>query len=290
MIAVVITAFMKKAARMAVWQDYLQHKQEHTVAGHLRQLSGVYSPQLDNTRDIFVYLPPSYHHNAQRRYPVIYMHDGQNLFDQTVSFGDEWQVDETLQGLANEGLEAIVVGIANTESRLNEYSPFVDEQNGGGQGNAYLDFVIHTVKPIIDNDFRTLTDAACTGIMGSSMGGLISLYGFFHRPHVFGFAGVMSPALWFANYAIFDDLRQCAVSPGGLLYLDVGTNELGENNPKSQRYVETVRGLRNLLAEKGYHEQQNLIYIEAENATHSEYHWAQRMPDSLRFLLSRCQP
>jgi predicted alpha/beta superfamily hydrolase len=273
---------------MAIWQDYRQLRDEHTVTGHLRLLPEVYSPQLENARDIFVYLPPSYHYDPHRRYPVIYMHDGQNLFDQVMSFSDEWQVDETIQGLAKEGLEAIVVGIPNNDSRLDEYSPFVDENMGGGQGEAYLHFIIETVKPIVDGDFRTLTGRECTGIFGSSMGGLISLYGFFHRPDVFGFAGVMSPALWFASYAIFDDLCGFQASPDGILYLDVGTKELGENNPKSDRYVQTVRGLRDLLGEKGYWEGQNLIYIEAENATHSEYHWAQRLPDALRFLLSKC--
>jgi predicted alpha/beta superfamily hydrolase len=120
------------------------------------------------------------------------------------------------------------------------------------------------------------------------MGGLISLYAFFHRPDVFGFAGVMSPALWFANGAIFDHLRGVQAREDGRLYMDVGTIELGEHSEQSERVVLAVRGLRDLLGEKGYWEGSNLIYREVENATHSEAEWAQRLPDAVRFLLSGC--
>src|SRR3954469_17512189 len=206
-------------------KDYHMTAEEgHTVVGTVMVLGGVESPQLGNQRDLLVYLPPSYG-QGDRRYPVIYMHDGQNLFDRATSFGEEWEVDQTLEEVSGEGLETIVVGIPNTGERLDEYSPFHDRKHGqGGNGDAYLDFIVRTVKPVIDRDFRTRPERECTGIAGSSMGGLISLYAFFRRSDVFGFAGVMSPALWFANGAIFDYMSTVAFAPGRL-YLDVGTKE-----------------------------------------------------------------
>jgi enterochelin esterase-like enzyme len=176
------------------WETYPpEDGLEHTVTGTVRILREVQSPELENVRDLLAYLPPSYG-TGERRYPVIYMHDGQNLFDQATSFGDEWRVDETMQEVAVGGVEAIVIGVPNMgPERCEEYSPFVDPAQGGGCGDEYLDFVVRTVKPLVDADFRTLPEREHTGIVGSSMGGLISLYGFFREPGTFGFAGVMSP-------------------------------------------------------------------------------------------------
>jgi hypothetical protein len=146
------------------------------IVGHVRVLPDVRSPQLRNTRDIQVYLPPSYKASG-RQYPVIYMHDGQNLFDPELSFAGEWGVDETMERLAPEGFEAIVVAIPNMAGeRSHEYSPWVDPRVGGGKGDAYLDFIVDTLKPQIDRRFRTERGRQHTGIVGSSMGGLISLY------------------------------------------------------------------------------------------------------------------
>src|SRR5205085_774096 len=179
----------------------------HTVVGDLRVLEGVSSPQLGNRRDILVHLPFSYRQGHQR-YPVLYMHDGQNLFDEATSFCGEWEVDETMEELRHEGLEAIVVGIPNMgDQRCEEYSPFPNRRFRSVRGAAYLAFLVETVKPLIDHTFRTLPERDHTGIMGSSMGGLISLYAFFRHPEVFGFAGVMSPSLWFARQSIFAYVR-----------------------------------------------------------------------------------
>jgi len=150
----------------------------HTIVGTVRVLDQVYSPELENRRAILVYLPPDYD-SSQQRYPVIYMHDGQNLFDQATSYTDEWQVDETMEALSRGGYPAIVVGIPNMgEQRIDEYSPFDDPAHGVGQGHAYLAFIVETLKPLIDQQFRTLPDRLHTGIMGASMGGLISLHAF----------------------------------------------------------------------------------------------------------------
>ena len=163
------------------------------TVGNVRRLGQVHSPELGNHRDIHVYLPPSYA-NSGRHYPVVYMHDGQNLFDHAMSFAGEWGVDETLERIAHEGVEAIVVGVPNMgAARTNEYSPYRDDRLGGGHGDAYVRFLTDTLKPLVDQQFRTRREPEHTGLAGSSMGGLISLYGFLRRPDVFGFAGVMSP-------------------------------------------------------------------------------------------------
>jgi len=241
---------------------------EHTVVGTLKVLPDVWSPQLDNRRDILVWLPSSYDF-SEKRYPVIYMQDGQNLFDRATSFADEeWQVDETLETLSHEGLEAIVVGIPNMgPQRVAEYNPF-----GSGRGDAYIQFIAETLKPIIDRDYRTLAVQTHTGIFGSSMGGLISLYAFFRRPDVFGFVGAMSPALWVGGRAIYTYVRQAPPAPGRI-YLDNGTRE----GSAKRMYL--------LLLEKADRPLDDLIYIVEQDGEHRESAWARRLPNALRFLL-----
>ncbi len=156
-------------------------------------------PQLNRERRIWMYLPPDYE-VSNEAYPVVYMHDAQNLFDETTSYSGEWSVDETLDRLfKDKNLKLIVVGIDNGgEKRLDEYSPWKNEKYGGGEGDAYLDFVVNTLKPYIDNNFNTLKDKTNTAIIGSSMGGLISHYAALKYPEVFGKIGVYSPAFWFS--------------------------------------------------------------------------------------------
>jgi predicted alpha/beta superfamily hydrolase len=260
---------------MTGWQDYqavIPHR-HHTVVGTLKVLPSVWSPQLNNHRDILVYLPPSYDATV-RPYPVIYMHDGQNLFDRSTGFaGQEWEVDETMESLSKEGLEAIVVGIPHMgASRVQEYNPFPNFRDG--QGERYLDFITDTLKPMIDRDFRTQPEREHTGLIGSSMGGLISLYGFFHRAPVFGFAGVMSPAFWIAGGAIYDDVQSGDFVPGKI-YLDNGTRE------------SSARKMNAILTEKGYAANRDLLYVIEQEGEHHEPAWARRLPDALRFLLRR---
>ncbi len=275
------------------WYDYTDLHPTHTVAGKLRVLKDFYSPQLNNKRDLLVYLPPSHGRSAAggtpKRFPVIYMHDGQNLFDAHTSFTGEWQVDETMQALSREGIEAIVVGLPNAGAdRIHEYSPFADRMSAG-RGAAYLRFIVETVKPCIDADFLTLPDRANTGLLGSSMGGLISLYGFLAHPQVFGFAGVVSPALWFGGFAIYDFVRSAAFNDGRL-YLDVGTRELAGSHFRrgriaSVRYLYSVRRMRGLLEAKGYRRGEKLLYVEDRGGIHNERDWARRLPATVRFLL-----
>jgi len=276
-----------------MWQSYqaTRNGQSHTVTGNLMVLKDLKSHALGNQRDILVYLPPSYE-SSDRRYPVFYLQDGQNLFDETTSFAGEWQVDETMESLSQEGIEAIMVGIANAgEQRLDEYSPFHSPGLGGGQGDLYLEFIIDEVRSAVDAEFRTLTGPDHTGIMGSSMGGLISLYAFFRHPGVFSFAGVMSPSLWFAKSAIFDYVRQAPLNTGRL-YLDAGTREHGGKSTwsiipwRSRRYYASVRRMYRLLVKKGYRPKRDLLYVEERDAGHDEVAWARRLAPAIRFLLS----
>lgn len=261
------------------WEDYVAHEHDDREPhGALKVLRGLESPQLGNRRDISVYLPPSYGHETTRRYPVIYMHDGQNLFDPRTSFAGEWHVDGTIDGTSGEGLEAIVVGIPNMgQERCNEYSPFDDARHGVGKGDAYLAFVTDTLKRIVDADFRTKPDRDDTAIVGSSMGGLISLYGFFKRPDVFGFAGVMSPALWYGQRRVFEFLDNSA-HVGGRIYVDVGTKEGSEE-------LRDVKRLRDRLLDMGYRHGENMLFMVDFGAGHNESAWARRMVKQLRFFL-----
>jgi len=253
------------------WRDYVQDNKEHSVVGTLKVLPGVWSPQLDNQRDILVYLPPSYH-NGDQRYPVIYMQDGQNLFDRATSFaGEEWKVDETLEELSQEGLEAIAVGIPHAgEGRIAEYNPLAKPPRG--RGEPYLAFVVETVKAIVDRDFRTRPDREHTGILGSSLGGLISLYAFFRYPEIFGYVGAISPALWIAQRAIYAYVRQ-APFVSGKIYLDNGTHE------------GSARPVYDVLLDKGYRPGADILYVAEEGGRHQESAWARRLPGALRFLL-----
>jgi predicted alpha/beta superfamily hydrolase len=236
----------------------------------------LWSPQLRNRRDIDVYLPASY--DSGRKYPVVYMQDGQNLSDPMKAFAGTWELDRVLRDLARRGVEAIVVGVHNAgDERLDEYSPEPDRRHGGGGGDAYLAFLADTVKPRIDRRFRTRRRAAHTVIAGSSMGGLISAYAWFRRPDVFGHAAALSPALWFGRDRHFERLERAPV-PRGRLYLDVGTAE-------GVQALRDARLLRSLLARKGLRPGARFRYREDRGGRHEEAAWKERLAGALEFLL-----
>jgi predicted alpha/beta superfamily hydrolase len=252
-----------------------------------RTLKNVWSPQRRNRRDVDVYLPSSY--SSGVRYPVVYLQDGQNLSDPAAAFAGTWDLDATIDRLAWRGLDAIYVGIHNTRSRLSEYSPFPDPRHGGGDADAYLAFLVQTLKPRIDRMFHTHRDRDATVIAGSSMGGLLSLYACFRYPSVFGRAAVMSPSIWFGQGAIVDFIREARVSRGRL-YLDVGTGE-------GAGTVRDVRRVGRLLVRKGYRRRRAvaqafrpasaaLRYVEDAGARHNEAAWASRLEGALEFLLT----
>ena len=245
-------------------------------------LSKVWSPQRNSSRDIDVFLPPAYK-QSRRRFPVIYMQDGQNLADPHRAFGgNTWNLEHAAGTLASRGIEAIFVGIPNMGGeRVREYSPFFDARLGGGDGDAYLAYLERTVKPLVDRKFRTRRERDATGIFGSSMGALISLYAFFRAPETFGFVGAMSPSIWFAGRAILSYVQQDGTPPGRI-YLDVGTEE-GSNT------LRDARQLARILGRKGYGEDR-LRFVEIPGGQHTERHWAQRLVPALEFLLKPERP
>jgi predicted alpha/beta superfamily hydrolase len=237
---------------------------------------GEESPGLD--RDLAVYLPASYD-GGERRYPVLYMQDGQNLFDPALSFAGSWRVDLAMDWAAARGYEAIVVGIPNAgEGRIAEYSPFDDPEGGPGRAAEYVTYLGETIKPLVDARFRTLPGRETTGVAGSSMGGLLSLFAFFHRPDVFGIMAALSPSLWYAGRAILG-LLEGAPSPPGRLYLDVGRQE-------GEQTLDDARRLRDLLRAKGYASSRQFRYVEDRAGRHEEAAWSRRFRAALPFLLS----
>lgn len=162
------------------------------------------APQLQTKKKIWVYLPLNYD-KSEQKYPVIYMHDAQNLFDKEASFAGEWKIDETLDSLK---AKVIVIGIEHgNEKRFEELTPYKNEIRGGGKADNYLDFIVKTLKPQIDTTYRTKTNAHNTCIWGSSLGGLVSIYAALKYPDVFGKVGCFSPAFWVNEKEIFDKME-----------------------------------------------------------------------------------
>ena len=271
---------------MTEWIPYARLRPESEVVGDLRIAPEVDSPELGNRRQLLALLPPSYG-SSERSYPVVYMHDGQNLFDPQASYAGAWRVDQVMQRLAASGLEAVVVGIPNArEERYDEYCPWISdtesESGRGGRGEAYHRFLLHTVKPLIESAFRVSRDARATGLLGSSMGAVISLYSLLRRRDVFGFAGLMSPAIWFARREILAFVDRAPAFLAGRLYLDVGTDEHPDDPKMNAAYLDGARSLRRRL-EPRYGER--LLYAEDEGGRHHEPAWGRRLDGALRFLL-----
>jgi predicted alpha/beta superfamily hydrolase len=219
---------------------------------------------LEDERTLWAYLPPSYEH-SDRAYPVLFAHDGQNLFDDDTSYAGEWRFDETMEELAGDGLEAIVIGIANSgENRMTEYSPFA------GTGEQYLTWLVAELRPRIAAEFRIALEPERTGVIGSSAGGTISLYAIAERPDIFGFAGVLSPAFWYLGERMFE--YAAARDIRGRIYMDIGGKEEG---------VDDMHRMAGLLRAK---EVALELVTEPEDA-HHEQAWARRLPNALRFLL-----
>jgi predicted alpha/beta superfamily hydrolase len=225
-------------------------------------------------RELYAYLPPSYA-GGERRYPVLYMHDGHNLFDEATSHAGEWRVDETMEALADEGVEAIVVGIPHGPERGTEYVP-------SEHGAEYVAYLVDEVKPLVDETLRTLPGRETTGLAGSSLGGIISLYGFLTRNDVFSYAGVMSPAFWW-DESLYDVAARIP-RRDGRIWMDVGGDEHPENPERSKAYLEAFARMSTTLRARGY-DKSRLHTIVEPGARHHETAWARRLPDMLRFLL-----
>ncbi|HEV7904387.1 MAG TPA: alpha/beta hydrolase-fold protein [Pyrinomonadaceae bacterium] len=264
-------------------------ERQHTLVGDIRTHKNFHSRFLPADRDIIVYLPPGYEREKRRRYPVLYLHDGQNLFDGATSFipGQEWRMDETAQALIASGeiRALIIVGVYNTgTNRIDEYTPTKDAQvKQGGKADLYGRLLVEELKPFIDSQYRTLREAHETGLGGSSLGGLVSLYLGMKYPQVFGKLAVVSPSVWWDNKAILRDMQALSKRPRTRIWMDIGTRE--SRNPMDA--VLDTRALRDALVAKGWKENGDLKYFEAEGAEHSERAWAERVGPMLKFLFGK---
>lgn len=248
-----------------------------TAATNVQQLLNFNMPTLNRSRRVWIYLPPNYD-SVSTHYRVMYAHDGQNLFDATTSFSGEWEVDETLNALFASGDPgAIVVGVDHGGgSRLDEYNPWVTANYGGGEGDAYVDFLVYHLKPYIDANYRTLPDRDHTAIFGSSMGGLISWYAALRNPEVFGRAGIFSPAYWIAPQTDTYPATAGHAVPQRLYQLAGGMEGNGSVAADVNAMHQTL-----LAAGFGSAELQTTV---VPNGQHSEWFWAQEFESVYNWL------
>lgn len=246
------------------------------IIGHVNYYKNVESKFLELSRNVFVWLPPGYDQNNEKKYPVLYMHDGQNLINPKTSFaGYDWRVDETASKLIRQKKlhEIIIVGINNTKDRLEEYS-------SSNKGKSYVKFIIEELKPFIDSNYRTNSDKKNTAVMGSSMGGLISFFIVWNFPEVFSKAACLSSSFYYNNE---EAIKMVHSVKGGSkakkkikLYIDHGEDGL----PRGQKMFCA-------LTKKNYLIGTDIDYYYAPGAEHNEIAWADRLERPLLFLFGR---
>jgi predicted alpha/beta superfamily hydrolase len=274
-------------------------------AAELRRHESFHSEFLEHDRDVLVWLPPGYDDGSNEgsertpvmnprrepssgtsgmnlRYPVLYMHDGQNLFEPDTAFqkGEHWRLGETATELIDAGViePLIIVGIYNTgDQRKEEYTPTRDAKLGGGGADDYGRMIVGELKPLIDRTYRTRPEPAATGIGGSSLGGLVSLYLAFTHPQVFQRVAALSPSVWWNFRAILKTVRQSRSKPPLRIWVDMGTAE-------GKRGLDDARLLKAALVGLGFVPDVDLHYAEYEGATHSEESWAERVAPTLTWL------
>jgi predicted alpha/beta superfamily hydrolase len=273
--------------------------------GRIVYLHNFFLPELNALRTLRIYLPPGYE-QSEDRYPVLYMHDGQNLFEkQTSSYGMCWEIANTIDEWVEQGSHPgfIVVGVDNNREglgRYHEYSPWESEivkqyiekasheHRVGGDGFAYLDCIVHTIKPYIDKHYRTQNEKEQTLIGGSSMGGYISLAAAFAYGDVFGKILACSTAVFFEEKELTAYIQKQSKSAGQRIYMDIGSNET--SNSKLAHFPAIYAGsnerLYQLLRSKGYVSDLDIRYVIEENAEHNEFAWARRFPAAIKWLFA----
>ncbi len=233
-------------------------------------------PQLGRKRRIAVLLPHNYY-QTDKKYPVLYLHDGQNLFDEYAPYGN-WGVDKSLEKLSSQGLgDVIIVAIDHGGVlRIQEYLPYSTPRYTEAEGHQYLRFMLDDLKPMIDKRYRVLKDRTSTGIGGSSLGGLISLYAGFEYPDIFGKKMIFSPSLWISE-EIYNKAK--SFIPGGPtdIYLYAGGME------SANHYGQVLR-LENILQEKRKYDDFDLIFSHNPSGQHKEIHWGEQFPRALKWL------
>ena len=260
------------------WKDDFPDKPKpNTATAQVSIMDTAFAiPQLNRTRRVWIYLPKGYA-TAKKKYPVIYMHDGQNLFnEQTATFG-EWGVDEALDSLQQRtGKEAIIVGIDHgNKTRINEYSPYDIQKFGKGEGSLYVDFIILTLKPYIDNKYRTLKDSNNTYIAGSSIGGSISLYALAKYPNIFAGAGIFSPAFW-TTPALYADVEKARWSTKKKIFFYAGGKEDDNMVPDMEKMIDFIKMKGNYAIKK----------ILSPLGNHNEKAWREEFPEFYLFMLN----
>lgn len=284
-----------RAVRLVVegWASGAPQPREHTLTGDVRFHENFESRILGNRRTIAVYLPPGYDGAAAaagERYPVLYMHDGQNVFDDATSFAGEWRADETAERLISEGRirPLIIVGVANAgDARADEYTPSPDARYGGEGGRApeYARFLLEEVKPFVDRTYRTLPDRDNTGVCGSSLGGLVSLFIAAEHPDKVGLCGAVSPSLWWNEREMVQRVRRDpAWTRNCRVWLDMGTSE-GEEG--ARRNIAETRELAMILQGAGRRPGKDFKYLEVPGGEHNEPAWAARFDQVLLFLFGK---
>ena len=248
----------------------------------LRLHSQFRSKYLKTARDLIVCLPPEYDLHPERRYPVLYLQDGQNLFDPDTAFvrGMDWRADETARALTQQrAIEPLImVGIYNTgKRRIDEYTPTRDPKVGGGRADAYGRMLVSEIKPFIDAQYRTLPGPANTALGGSSLGGLVTLYLGLMYPQVFGKLAALSPSVWWNQQWIVRRVTRARSKPQLTIWLDIGTAE-------GEKTLRDARALHDALLAKGWVDGDDLHYQEFVGANHSEAAWAQRVAPMLQYL------
>jgi len=237
---------------------------------------------LRNQRSLVVYLPPGYHEQPGRRFPVLYLHDGQNLFDGSTSYiqGQDWHVGQTADGEIHAGRvePLVIVGIYNTgKARIREYTPTKVPRLGGGRADRYGKFLLEEVMPFVHREYRVESGPWHTGIGGSSLGGLVSLYLGMSRSDVFGKIAALSPSVWWNQRVIHKFAESVPLQSRPRIWLDIGTRE-------GPRIVEDVERYRDVLLHRGWQYERDLHYERVEGAEHNELAWRQRVAPFLRFL------
>jgi predicted alpha/beta superfamily hydrolase len=254
----------------------------HTLTGNIRLHRNFTSRFLPN-RDLIVYLPPGYEEDTRRRYPVLYMQDGQNVFDSATSFfpGIERQLDERAEALINKHAlqPLIIVGIYSTGlNRINEYTPTrLMGQAVGGEADLYGRMLLEEIKPFVDLRYRTLPGPSNTGLGGSSLGGLLTIHLGLKHPATFGKLAVTSPACFWDRETVVNDVRAIATKTNQRIWLEVGTAEPAD-------FLTSTRSLHEALVEKNWKEGIDLRYIEVTGGWHNPASWAQQVDRLLTFL------
>lgn len=262
------------------WANHFPKKPKETTASHNVHIldTAFYIPQLNRHRRVWIYLPHSYA-TTRQKYPVLYMHDGQNLFDHATAGFGEWGVDEALDTMGHLFGEMIVVAVDHGgEKRINEYLPFDMDQHGKGEGDAYVDFLVQTLMPYINNHYRTKRSPRYTAIAGSSMGGLISYYAALKYPNKFGAAGIFSPAFWITPQ-IKDYTLKRAAKAKGRMYFYAGQQE-------SESMVSDMLSIAGMLNDQS---KVNLKTRIRDEGKHSEETWREEFPGFYAWLMNESE-